>query len=71
MTYNTNHLIALTSRLSNETKRHGNNPAMSVYLEGIKKEIAQEEAFLESKGVKTYGGECDMSVDELMEELEL
>ena len=71
MTYTTDHLIALTTRLSNETTRHGNNPTMSVYLDGIRKEIAQEEKFLESKGVKTYSCDEDMTIDELMAELEL
>lgn len=69
MTYTTDHLIALTTRLSNETARHGGNPAMSVYLDGIRKEIAQEEKFLEKRGVKTYGGDEEMTMDELMAEL--
>lgn len=72
MAYNTDHLAALTTRLANETARHGNNPSMKVYLEGIKKEIANEEAFLESHGVETYSSKgADMSVDEILSELGL
>lgn len=71
MTYNTDHLIALTTRLSNEKERHGHNPAMNTYLQGIEREIANEEKFLESKGVKTYSSDEEMTLDEIFAELEL
>ena len=67
----TSHLIALMNRLSNETARHGNNPAMAHYLESIRKEIKDEEAFLEARGVKTYASddETPESLDDLLAEL--
>lgn len=70
MTYTTSHLVALMTRLSNETARHGNNPDMQVYLEGIRKEIADEENFLEARGVNVYRGE-EMTDDEILAELGL
>ena len=69
MTYNTDHLIALTTRLSNEKERHGHNPAMNTYIQGIEREIANEEKFLESKGVKTYASDDELTLDELFAEL--
>ena len=70
MTYTTSHLVALMTRLANETERHGNNPNMQVYLNGIRKEIADEERFLEARGVSVYrGDDCDISDDDLLAEL--
>lgn len=71
MTYNTNHLVALMTRLANETERHGSNPDMQVYLEGIRREIKGEEDFLAQHGVNTYASCDDMSMDEIMAELEM
>lgn len=70
MAYTTSHLVALMTRLANETVRHGDNPDMQVYLNGIRKEIEDEENFLEARGVSVYrGDDCDMSDDELFAEL--
>lgn len=72
MTYTTSHLIAIMTRLSNETARHGDNPKMSYYLDGIKKEIAAEEKFLASHGVNTYSTpDVEMTDEELFAELDL
>lgn len=71
MTYNTQHLVALMTRLSNETARHGSNPAMALYLDGIRREIKQEEAFLEARGVNTYASDFEMTEEEIMAELGL
>lgn len=65
MAYNTDHLVALMTRLSNETARHGKNHAMQVYLQGIRREIKQEEEFLERRGVNIYRVE-EISDDDLM-----
>lgn len=71
MSYNTNHLAALMTRFSNETARHGNNPAMSVYLDGIRKEIKSEEEFLAKHGVKTYASDEIMTMEDIFAELEV
>jgi len=72
MTYNTDHLAALHTRLANETARHGNNPNMAVYLNGIRREIKGEEEFLAKHGVETYAADdCDMTLDEIFAELEV
>lgn len=68
MTYTTNHLAALMTRLANETARHGNNPKMAAYLDSIRSEIKGEEDFLAKHGVETYAGE-EMTDDELFAEL--
>lgn len=70
MTYNTNHLVSLMTRLSNEEARHGDNPKMETYLESIRREIKGEEAFLAQHGVETYSA-CDigMTMDDIMLEL--
>jgi len=72
MAYNTNHLAALMARLSNETARHGDNPNMQVYLEGIRREIKSEEEFLAKHGVTTYASDDDdsMTIDDILAELE-
>lgn len=73
MEYNTNHLAALHTRLINETARHGDNPNMQVYLEGIRREINGEEEFLAKHGVETYSwdyADGDMSLDDILAELE-
>lgn len=70
MTYNTDHLAALQTRLSHELERHGDNPNAQVYLAGIRKEIAQEEKFLADRGINTYNADdCDLSDDDLYKEL--
>ena len=69
MTHTTDHLVALMTRLSNETARHGDNPFMYVYLNGIRKEIEAEERFLEKHGVNTYKNEKPMGDEELFAEL--
>lgn len=70
MTYTTEHLVSLMTRLSNETERHGNNPKMSSYLESIRREIKGEEDFLKSKGVEVYSvSDVKMTDDELLAEL--
>jgi hypothetical protein len=72
MTYTTTHLAALQTRLSTETVRHSDNPNMQAYLAGIRKEIKQEEKFLADRGVNTYSNDdCDLSIDELLEALEV
>lgn len=71
MQYNTDHLAALMTRLSNETLRHGNNPAMSVYLDGIRKEIKSEEEFLAKHGVETYASDEDMTMEDIFAELDI
>jgi len=71
MTYTTSHLAALTTRLANETARHGDNPNMAGYLESIRREIKSEEAFLSSHGVNTYAAGDDMSDDDILAELGL
>ena len=68
---NTSHLAALTTRLANETARHGNNPKMAAYLDGIRREIKGEEAFLAARGINTYANDSKMSDDELLAELGL
>lgn len=68
MTYSTDHLAALMSRLSNETARHGDNPNMAGYLDSIRREIRCEEEFLSKHGVETYSGE-PMTDDEIFSEL--
>lgn len=68
MTHTTSHLVALMTRLSNETSRHASNPSMSGYLSSIKKEIVAEEKFLSDRGVNTYSAD-DMTDDELFAEL--
>jgi hypothetical protein len=72
MNYTTDHLAALMTRLANETARHGHNPNMQVYLEGIRREIKGEEEFLEKHGVETYAYKYgdDMSIDDILAELE-
>lgn len=66
----TTHLVALMTRLANETERHGSNPDMQVYLEGIRREIKGEEEFLEKRGVRTYSDHnCEMTDEELFSEL--
>lgn len=70
MTYTTDHLAALMTRLANETARHGDNPNMSYYLESIRREIKGEEEFLAKHGVETYAGE-PMTDDEIFAELGL
>jgi hypothetical protein len=67
----TSHLAALNTRLQNETSRHKNNPKMAIYLDGIRREISSEEAFLAARGIKTYANDCEMSDDELLAELGL
>ena len=71
MTYNTNHLAALMTRHANETARHGDNPKMKTYLESIDREIQAEENFLKSKGVETYASSEEMTIEEILAELEL
>ena len=71
MTYNTNHLAALMTRRANETARHGDNPKMKTYLESIDREIQAEENFLKSKGVETYASSEEMTIEEILAELEL
>ncbi len=68
---NTSHLVALMTRLANETARHGDNPKMAHYLESIRREIKGEEAFLASRGVNTYAPEVEMTDDEILAELGL
>ena len=72
MTYTTDHLVSLMTRLSNETARHGNNPKMAYYLEGIRREIKGEEEFLKSNGVEVYSApDAEVTDDELFAELGL
>ncbi len=73
MSYNTNHLAALNTRLANETARHENNPNMAVYLDGIRREIKGEEEFLAKNGVETYASDDDdsMTIDDILAELEV
>ena len=72
MTYNTNHLAALNTRLTNETARHENNPNMAIYLDGIRREIKGEEEFLAKHGVETYAsdGDDNMTIDDILAELD-
>jgi hypothetical protein len=71
MDYNTSHLVALMQRLANETARHSDNPAMAVYIDGIRKEIKSEEAFLAARGVNTYAADVEMTYEEILAELGL
>ena len=73
MSYNTNHLAALHTRLASETARHGSNPDMAVYLDGIRREIKGEEEFLAKHGVETYASDDDdsMTIDDILAELEV
>ena len=68
MTHTTDHLVVLMKRLSIETARHGDNPAMAVYLAGIRKEIASEEAFLAARGVSIYNADdvTDADLEDLL-----
>jgi hypothetical protein len=73
--YETAHYAALMTRLSNEkiylaaATKESEIELRSVWIKQIEKEIADELLFLESKGVKIYSTETEMSDDDILNEL--